>query len=108
MNRMASQLEEQSALRKKLTGDISHELRTPITTMQSYLEAFRDGVLPLDQQNIEAVLEETKRLGSLVNDLQSLTKADLSSREVQLAPLDADCFLRKKQNTTCRYCNNKE
>ncbi|NLP36416.1 MAG: HAMP domain-containing protein [Firmicutes bacterium] len=96
MNRMASQLEEQSALRKKLTGDISHELRTPITTMQSYLEAFRDGVLPLDQQNIEAVLEETKRLGSLVNDLQSLTKADLSSREVQLAPLDVTVFLAEK------------
>ena len=73
MNRMAGSLAEQSELRRKLTGNISHELRTPLTTIQSYLEAFRDGILQPKRENIEAVLEEAARLGKLVNDLQGLT-----------------------------------
>ncbi|NLM52512.1 MAG: HAMP domain-containing protein [Firmicutes bacterium] len=108
MNRMASQLEEQSALRKKLTEDISHELRTPITTIQSYLEAFRDGVLPLDQQNIEAVLEETKRLGNLVHDLQALTKTEIKSKNVRLVPLNVTTFLAEKAKHYLPLLRQKE
>lgn len=76
MNEMAARLQEQNSLRKKLTGDISHELRTPLTTVQSYLEAFRDGVMPADEKNLAAVLEETHRLGNLVSDLQELAVVD--------------------------------
>jgi signal transduction histidine kinase len=87
MNRMAAKIAEQNALRRKLTGDISHELRTPLTTIQSYLEAFRDGILSPDEENLTAVLEETGRLGSLVQDLQELANADFQKRLVELKPL---------------------
>ena len=93
MNRMASRLEQQSDLRKKLTGDISHELRTPLTTIQSYMEAFLDGVMEPDKQTIQAVLDESHRLGRLVNDLQELTNTEYHSRDVSLSILDLNAFI---------------
>ena len=93
MNRMASRLEAQSDLRKKLTSDISHELRTPLSTIQSYLEAFRDGVLPPDEKHLAAVLEESGRLGSLITDLQCLADAEYSRRAAHFELLPLHSFL---------------
>lgn len=92
MNRMASRLDEQSRLRKKLTGDISHELRTPLTTIQSYLEAFLDDVMEPNEQNVQAVLEETHRLAGLVNDLQELANNECRSRDVTLSTIELNTF----------------
>jgi two-component system, OmpR family, sensor histidine kinase BaeS len=92
MNRMANRLEEQSNLRKKLTGDISHELRTPLTTIQSYLEAFQDQVLEPDERNIRAILDESHRLGHLVNDLQELTNSECRSRDAALTGVELRDF----------------
>ncbi len=88
MNRMAVRLEEQTALRKKLTGDISHELRTPLTTIQSYIEAFLDKVMAADKDNLQAVLDETHRLTRLVDDLQELSNAQCRDHDVCLHELD--------------------
>ncbi len=88
MNRMAVRLEEQTALRKKLTGDISHELRTPLTTIQSYIEAFLDKVMTADDNNLQAVLDETHRLTRLVDDLQELSNAQCRDHDVCLHELD--------------------
>jgi len=88
MNRMAVRLEKQTTMRKKLTGDISHELRTPLTTIQSYTEAFLDKIIPADEQNLRLVLEETNRLGQLVNDLQELTQAECRDRKVSMETVD--------------------
>jgi signal transduction histidine kinase len=93
MNRMASRLEAQSDLRKKLTSDISHELRTPLSTIQSYLEAFRDGVLPPDEKHLTAILEESIRLGGLITDLQRLAEAEYSRRAAQFELLPLNAFL---------------
>lgn len=93
LNQMAGRLDEQAALRKKLAGDIYHELRTPLTTVQSYLEAFLDGVLPPDSQNLGTVLAETHRLGALVADLQELTIAGDGKKELHPAVLDLNLFV---------------
>ena len=96
MNRMAHRLEEQSNLRKKLTGDISHELRTPLTTIQSYLEAFLDDVMVPNEQNVKAILEESHRLGRLVNDLQELANAEYRTKSAELSVLDLNDFTLKE------------
>lgn len=96
MNRMACRLEEQSNLRKKLTGDISHELRTPLTTIQSYLEAFLDDVMVPDEQSVKAILEESHRLGRLVNDLQELTNAEYRTKSAELSVLELNEFTLKE------------
>jgi signal transduction histidine kinase len=107
MNRMASRLEEQSNLRKKLTGDISHELRTPLTTIQSYLEAFQDHVMEPDQQNVQAVLDESHRLARLVNDLQELSNSEFSHRDVSLSTLDLNDFAEAETERARPLFNQK-
>ena len=96
MNRMAHRLEEQSNLRKKLTGDISHELRTPLATIQSYLEAFLDDVMVPDEQNVTAILAESHRLGRLVNDLQDLANAEYRIKSAELSVLNLNEFTLKE------------
>ncbi|MBS3898215.1 MAG: HAMP domain-containing protein [Dethiobacter sp.] len=96
MNRMAHRLEEQSNLRKKLTGDISHELRTPLTTIQSYLEAFLDDVMVPDEQSVKTILEESRRLGRLVSDLQELTTVECRTKSAELSVLELNDFTLKE------------
>jgi len=96
MNKMAARLDEQSTLRKKLAGDISHELRTPLTTVQSYLEAFLDGVMQPDEKNIRAVLDESHRLGRLVNELRALNETELRERSFNLAVLEINACVRRE------------
>src|SRR5690606_34353899 len=45
INAMAERLDQAARLRKKFTADVAHELRTPVTTLKSYIEALQDGVL---------------------------------------------------------------
>jgi signal transduction histidine kinase len=108
MNRMAGRLEEQSKLRKKLTGDISHELRTPLTTIQSYLEAFLDDVLKPDRENVKAVLDETHRLGRLVNDLQELTNAEYRARDVAFSIVNLNEFTAREAERIRPLLQQKE
>lgn len=96
MNRMALRLQEQAKLRRKLTGDISHELRTPLTAIQSFVEAFLDRVMPPDEQNLAAVLEETHRLGQMVSDLQELSSAECCVRKPRLAETDLETVLARE------------
>ncbi len=94
-NSMANRLEKNEKLRRKLAADISHELRTPLTTLKGYLEAFKDGVLPPDPENIASLQEEVLRLENLVKNLQELSLVENRSMEMQLKPLDPAASLEK-------------
>lgn len=83
LNILAESLEKAEQLRRNLVADVAHELRTPLATMQSYMEALRDGVIPASQENLNVVLDETVRLVRLINDLQ-----DLSSLEARAVTLN--------------------
>lgn len=74
INNLARTLEKQETLRKRLTGDVAHELRTPMATLQSHLEAMIDGIWEPDNKNLTRCHAETIRLGKLVNDLEELAK----------------------------------
>ncbi|MCS7067980.1 MAG: ATP-binding protein [Meiothermus sp.] len=91
-NHMAASLERLEAERKALIADIAHELRTPLTVMQGRLEAIQDGVLPLEQAEIDRLHHQTALLARLVEDLRTLSLADagrlnLVMRELELAEL---------------------
>ena len=94
-NSMADKLEKTEKLRRKLAADVSHELRTPLTTLRSYLEAFKDGVLPPSQDNISSLQEEVYRLENLVNNLQELSLVENRSMDMPLKPLNPAATLKK-------------
>ncbi|HZW49344.1 MAG TPA: ATP-binding protein [Bacillota bacterium] len=72
INTLADTLGKQEILRKRLTADVAHELRTPIANLQSHLEAMIDGIWEPDLKRLTSCHEETLRMTKIVNDLGKL------------------------------------
>lgn len=85
-NDMAASLQRAEDIRRQLLADVAHELRTPLATVESYLEAMSDGVLPTDNENWAAIRGETARLNRLVNDLQQVSQAEAHQLDLHLSP----------------------
>jgi signal transduction histidine kinase len=73
---MAENLEKAEAQRRSLVADVAHELRTPLSNVQGYLEAVKDGVLPPDEQTVDTIYQQVRHVVQLVNDLRLLALAD--------------------------------
>jgi len=75
-NSMAADLEHAEQLRRNLVADVAHELRTPLSNIQGYLEAIRDRVMKPNAATIHSLNEETALLSRLVDELQELSLAE--------------------------------
>jgi signal transduction histidine kinase len=75
-NSMAADLEHAEQLRRNLVADVAHELRTPLSNIQGYLEAIRDRVMKPNAATIRSLNEEATLLSRLVNELQELSLAE--------------------------------
>jgi signal transduction histidine kinase len=76
VNDLSRALREQEALRRRLTADMAHELRTPLATLQSHLEALLDGVWQPDAARLSGLHEEILRINRLVADLEKLAHVE--------------------------------
>lgn len=74
INNLAETLENQEVLRKRLTADVAHELRTPLATLQSHMEAMIDGIWKPDTERLKSCHEEIMRINRMVGDLEKLAK----------------------------------
>jgi two-component system sensor histidine kinase BaeS len=88
-NEMAASLEHAEQIRSQLLADVAHELRTPLATVESYVEALADGVLAADDENWGVIRSETSRLNRLVDDLQKVSRAQAHQLDLHLAPVAA-------------------
>ena len=75
-NEMAARLAANEEQRRRFLADITHELRNPLAVLQSEIEAQMDGVHPRDDHHVASLLDETRRLGHLVDDLHTLALAE--------------------------------
>jgi len=75
-NEMAARLAANEEQRRRFLADITHELRNPLAVLQSEIEAQMDGVHPRDDHHLASLLDETRRLGHLVDDLHTLALAE--------------------------------
>jgi two-component system sensor histidine kinase BaeS len=92
-NDMAARLESEDATRRRLLADVSHELRTPLAVIQGNLEALLDGVYPPDEAHIGPILEETRVLERLVDDLRTLSLAESGALPLHREPTDPAVLL---------------
>jgi signal transduction histidine kinase len=94
-NKMTAELERAEQQRRNLTADIAHELRTPLHIIQGNLEGMLDGVYEPNAENVTGILDETRLLARLVDDLQTLSIAEagqlaLHPTQFQVADLLSD------------------
>jgi two-component system sensor histidine kinase BaeS len=75
-NEMTERLRTDEERRRNLLADVTHELRTPLAVIQANLEGLIDGVYPTDAGHLAVVLEETKMMSRLLEDLQTLSTAE--------------------------------
>ena len=93
-NDMAGALEDAESERRRLVADIAHELRSPLTNIQGYLEAIKDGVLDADERTIDTIYSQTKHLGALVEDLRLLALVEAGSLRLELIEADLSTLVR--------------
>ena len=94
-NEMTARIEASDGERRRLLADVTHELRTPLSVVQGNLEGIVDGVYAADEERIGIVLDETRLLARLLDDLQTLSTADsgglrLAREDTDLGALAAD------------------
>ena len=87
---LGSSLAETETRRVRLLGEVAHEMRTPLTVVDGYLEGMIDGVLPVDDATLSLLSSEMRRLRRLADDLSSLSRAEeggpaLALRQADLA-----------------------
>jgi two-component system sensor histidine kinase BaeS len=87
-NDMAEELEHAQQQRQNLTADVAHELRTPLHILQGNLEAALDGVYEASPEYFRSMLEETKLLQRLVEDLQTLSMAESGTLDYHFQPVN--------------------
>jgi two-component system sensor histidine kinase BaeS len=81
-NQMASRLEAVEATRRRLFGDLAHEIRTPVSVLEAYLEAVEDGVKSLDRETITMLRDQTRRLVRFSEDVAALAQAEESQASI--------------------------
>ncbi|MBT7599445.1 MAG: HAMP domain-containing protein, partial [Anaerolineae bacterium] len=92
-NRMNENLARSLNLRRQMTADIAHELRTPISIILGHAEGVHDGGLPLSMDTIEIIRDEAGRLEGLVEDLRTLSRADAGELPLDLQPTSLERLL---------------
>jgi signal transduction histidine kinase len=94
-NTMVARLEEDTTQRRRLLADVSHELRTPLSVIQGNIEALIDGVYQADREHLATILEETRTLSRLVDDLRTLALAEAGELPLHREATDVASLLRE-------------
>ena len=107
-NTMASSLEATERRRLQLVGDVAHELRTPLATLDGYLEGLQDGVVQPGEATWTLLRGETSRLSRLVNDLQELWRAEARQLPLSLTAVDVAAELRAAMERFATQATERE
>ncbi len=93
-NQMAQSLQNLETERKNLIADIAHELRTPLTILQSRLDAYEDGIVPLSLEEMGKLSLQTQLLTRLVEDLRVLSLAEAGRLTIRKRSLEMGNLLQ--------------
>jgi len=94
-NRMADNLAQADELRRRMTADIAHELRTPLSIIRGQVEAIQDGIFPPDAEHLAPIHDETMLLNRLVEDLRTLALAEAGQLPLQKTEVDPAALVER-------------
>jgi signal transduction histidine kinase len=94
-NRLSADLTHANELRRQMTADIAHDLRTPLTVLNAYVDGLRDGVFKPTPERFEAMHTEMQHLQRLVDDLRTLSLADAGELPMQRVPVACAALLAR-------------
>lgn len=95
-NSMADSIGKLEYMRRSFISDVSHELRTPMTIITGFVEGVLDGTIPEEKKDmyLKIVLDETKRLSKLVNDLLDISRLASDEVKLELSKFDINELIR--------------
>lgn len=88
VNELARRLEATETTRRRMLADLGHEMRTPIATLDSYLEALEDGVRSPDEDTLQILRSATHRLDRLAQDITAVSRAEEHLTRITPVPTD--------------------
>ncbi len=97
-NQMSAEVARANHLRRQMTADIAHDLRTPLGVISGYLEALRDGTLSGTQERFDTLYNEAQLLQRLVDDLRTLSLADAGELSLNREAIDGSEYLQDVQH----------
>lgn len=91
---MANRLAATDATRTSMLADLAHELRTPLATLEAYIDGMEDQVVKADSDSYAVMRDQVARLRRLVVDLRESSAAEEHALDLVLTPVDASVIVR--------------
>ncbi len=107
LNIAAKELSKTEELKKDLIANISHDLRTPLTLITGYAEVMRDLPGENNSENAQIIIDETKRLTTLVNDVMDISKLQSGTTDLNLSEYNLTLSLNHTVNRLNRMLNKE-
>lgn len=98
-NKMAESVEKSEELKRNMTADVAHELRTPLSILQGNLESLQAGIIKPDPEIISSLHDEIIRITMLVNDLQDISLAEAGRLNLNLFKINLKELFHKVSQT---------
>lgn len=110
LNYMSSELSKTGEDQRTFIANVSHDFRSPLTSIKGYLEAFLDGTIPPEMQEkyLKILLFETERLSKLTQNLLSLNNFDSKGRMLNLTEFDINEVIKNTAATFEGTCRSKK
>jgi len=106
-NQMSADLAHSNQLRRQMTADIAHDLRTPLTVIGGYIESLRDGVLKPNPARLDVMHQEVQQLQRLVEDLRTLSLADAGELKLNRQRIAPQALLEQTAATFRQQAGQK-
>lgn len=110
LNYMAGRLSQTEENQKKFIANVSHDFRSPLTSIRGYLEAMSDGTIPpeMHEKYLGIVLNETERLTKLTNSLLALNNLNTTGMVLEVSDFDINNTIKNTIATFEGTCKNKK
>lgn len=104
---MTDNLIRAKQLQQNLVADVAHELRTPVASIQAYMEAIQDGLLEPTKENLNSMYEDIGLLSRLIGDLQVLSQADSNELNLICQPENISTVIHRVMESMQSQVNTK-